>query len=97
MTEKNAEGQDLNRSLVTSGRTLGSRWANSRQEIVNQKAGKSPIGKRWAEEAGEASATLDTDRLVLSDAYLPAKDSAAFAAKAFEFLGMDSITFISCQ
>ena len=30
-------------------------------------------------------------------AYLPAKDSAALAAKAFDFLGMDSITFISCQ
>ena len=30
-------------------------------------------------------------------AYFPAKDSAALAAKAFDFLGMDSITFISCQ
>jgi hypothetical protein len=60
MTEKNTEGQDLNHSLVTSGRTCGSRWANSRQEIVKQKAGKSPIGKRWAEEAGEAFATLET-------------------------------------
>lgn len=29
--------------------------------------------------------------------YLPAKDSAALAAKAFDLLGMDSITFISCQ
>jgi hypothetical protein len=30
-------------------------------------------------------------------AYFPAKDSAALAAKAFDFFGMDSITFISCQ
>jgi hypothetical protein len=29
--------------------------------------------------------------------YLPAKDSAAFAAKALYLLGLDSITFISCQ
>ena len=29
--------------------------------------------------------------------YLPAKDSAAFAAKALDLLGLDSITFISCQ
>jgi hypothetical protein len=29
--------------------------------------------------------------------YLLAKDSAAFAAKALIFLGLASITFISCQ
>jgi hypothetical protein len=29
--------------------------------------------------------------------YLPAKDSAALAAKALYLLGLDSITFISCQ
>jgi hypothetical protein len=36
-------------------------------------------------------------KLMETQAYFPAKDSAALAAKAFDFLGMDSITFISCQ
>lgn len=29
--------------------------------------------------------------------YFPANDSAALAAKALDLLGLDSITFISCQ
>ena len=48
-------------------------------------------------EGLEASAALNIDRLFGSKTYLPAKDSAALAAKAFDLFGMDSMTFISCQ
>ena len=43
------------------------------------------------------ASAVPTSRLGEKGTYLPAKDSAAFAAKAFDFFGMESITFISCQ
>jgi len=54
------------------------------------------VFRSLAAEGFEASALVS---LNLPDAgpYLPAKDSAALAAKAFDLLGLDSITFISCQ
>lgn len=50
-------------------------------------------GRGW----GTSAATIDHLQKALFTAYLPAKDSAALAAKAFDLFGMESITFISCQ
>ena len=53
--------------------------------------------KRLAEGHGKPPPFIDCSGSFAKKAYLPAKDSAALAAKAFDFFGMDSITFISCQ
>jgi hypothetical protein len=56
-----------------------------------------PAGKPLAEALGELPQLYIWLVQLTSGAYLPANDSAALAAKAFEFFGMDSIIFISCQ
>jgi|SRR3954471_9238224 len=98
MPQKNPEGQDLNESLVTSGKT--SRIAVGRG--ADRNTGRPQLrekGKgRWlAEGFGELPPLWKWPVVLILGAYLPAKDSAALAAKAFDLLGMDSITFISCQ
>src|SRR6478735_1305191 len=40
MAQKNTEGQDLNHSLVTSGRTCGSRWATVGRKLSNRRRTK---------------------------------------------------------
>lgn len=95
MTQKDPEGQGF--------KSFFGYFRRNRQLTVGQwRTGKSRIerGKKrhwkkcWRKGFGETSATLETGAI---SAYLPANDSAALAAKAFDLLGMESITFISCQ
>ena len=71
-------------------------WAEGQRQTGDGTIGISlrnplgPGGRAW----GASAAYLSS---VAKRAYLPANDSAALAAKAFDFFGMDSITFISCQ
>jgi hypothetical protein len=68
------------------------------QENSRNNMGERPIGKPLAEGLlGNSRRSVTGLNRACSEAYLPANDSAAFAAKVFEFLGIDSITFISCQ
>jgi hypothetical protein len=98
MTEKNPEGQDFIHSLVTSGRTFKIAVGQPQAGDCQIEWVKAPIGKDVGGRGlGGLPPLWRRGRLAASRAYLPAKDSAAFAAKAFEFFGMESITFISCQ
>ena len=91
MTQKDTEGQDLNESLVTSGRpakiAAGQREGGKTTERTCPKAQCNNAGGMHGIPPPESDLK----------AYLPAKDSAALAAKAFDLFGMESITFISCQ
>lgn len=99
MTQKVIQRQDLmlERWLLE---IKPARWADGQQEKGKWHIDimeKNPYG---AGRKGMASAVLIGPHLKAGrkkGTYLPAKDSAAFAAKVFDLLGMDSITFISCQ
>jgi hypothetical protein len=83
---------------LLQARPRGSRLVEGRTEIRADRSCAKRVKERWlAEGFGELPPLWKWPVVLILGAYLPAKDSAALAAKAFDLLGMDSITFISCQ